>query len=93
MSSPKMAHHMELDDIERIVRKVIREELEAYDKNQNQLFTIDEAAYLKVSRGTIYNLMKPNKHGEVELVHVVVTGNKRFRRKDLEKLTSGYRNA
>ena len=71
---------MEIEEI----RQVIREELDRFDKRQSQLFTIDEAAErLKVSRGTIYNMMEAG-----TLSYTKVRERVRFKEMDLREAES-----
>lgn len=72
------------------IRQIILEVLEEHEKRKSKrLYSIDEAAErLDVSRGTIYNLMKPNKRGDIQIRPVRIGRNLKIVGEELDRLTA-----
>lgn len=77
-------------ELENLIEKVIIKTLEEYDKRKSKrLYSIAEAAErLDVSRGTIYNLMKPNKRGDILIRPVRIGRNLKIVGEELDRLTT-----
>lgn len=77
---------METKELEQLVEQIALRVFEKYEKNRDQLFTITEASQrLKVSRRTIYSMMKPNDRGAIQIRPIRVNNRIRFTKDELDR--------